>query len=114
MTLRSKQSLFVKLVAQLIDWAYAQGYEITFSEAYRPPFVAEEYARRGVGIKTSLHCSRLAIDLNLFKDGKYLTRTKDHEPLGEYWKNLHPLCRWGGDFRRRDGNHYSMTHRGRA
>ena len=114
MTLRKKQSLFVKLQAKFIEHAYAQGYELTEGEARRPRWVAEEYARRGKGIKTSNHCLRLAKDWNLFKDGEYLTKTEDHRQLGEYWKNLHPLCRWGGDFQRRDGNHYSMEHGGRA
>jgi len=52
----------------------------------------------------------LAVDLELFKDGAYLTKTEDHKALGEYWKTLHELCRWGGDFD--DGNHYSLTHGG--
>ncbi|MEO0166595.1 MAG: M15 family metallopeptidase [candidate division WOR-3 bacterium] len=101
MTLREKQSLFVKLVAQLILWAYEQGYELTFGDAY---------AQSGHK-PNSNHYIRLAIDLNLFKDGKYLTQTEDHKLLGEYWESLHPLCRWGGRFR--DGNHYSLEHEGR-
>ena len=62
----------------------------------------------------SVHKQRLAIDLNLFKGGVYQTSTEAHKPLGEYWKSLHPLCRWGGDFSTPDGNHYSMAHEGRA
>ena len=114
MTLRQKQSVFAELVAQLIVKAYEMGYEVTFGEAWRNPRVAEKYSEWGIGIKSSLHCSRLAIDLNLFRDGKLLKDTEDHRPLGQYWKTLDPLCRWGGDFRRRDGNHYSMAHGGRA
>ncbi len=114
MTLRQKQSLFARLIATLITWAYSEGYEITLSEAYRTPEQARLNAMRGTGIVSSLHCKRLAFDLNLFKDGKYLTKTEDHRFLGERWKQMHPLCRWGGDFQRRDGNHYSLTHGGRA
>lgn len=101
MKLREKQSLFVILVADLINYAYTQGYELTFGDAYRYPDCP-------YGRKTSLHKSRLAIDLNLFKGGKYLTTTEDHRPLGEYWESLHPLCSWGGRFN--DGNHYSLRH----
>ena len=114
MTLRQKQSLFAELFAELILWAISQGYEVTHGETWRPTFTAEEYARRGIGIKTSNHGKRLAGDLNLFLGGKYLTTTEDHRPLGEKWKTMDPLCRWGGDFRRRDGNHYSLEHGGRA
>jgi hypothetical protein len=112
MTLRQKQSLFARLVARLIDQATALGYEVTFGEAYRSPEEAARLAKLGKGIANSLHTQRLAIDLNLFRDGVYLTSTKSHEPLGEWWEEQHELCRWGGRFR--DGNHYSLAHGGRA
>ncbi len=105
MTLQEKQSLFVKLVGKLITWAYYGGYdyELTFGDAYRSPEVTYGHSK-------SVHRLRLAIDLNLFKDGKYLDQTEDHRPLGNYWESLHPLCRWGGHFK--DGNHYSLEHEG--
>jgi hypothetical protein len=112
MTLGEKQRLFTQLVGKLIDWAYAQGYELTFAEAYRTPEQAALNAQSGAGISNSLHMKRLAVDLNLFHDGAYLSHSEDHRPLGEFWKSLHPLCRWGGDFSRPDGNHYSLTHEG--
>lgn len=112
MTLREKQSFFVSLVAALVRHAMQQGYELTFGEAYRPAETAALYAKHGKGIANSLHTQRLAIDLNLFKDGKYLSSTESHRPLGEWWEQQHPLCRWGGRFK--DGNHYSLEHGGRA
>ncbi len=111
MTLREKQSLFVRLVAQLIEFAYHSGYELTFGEAYRSPEEAARLAKLGgIAIKDSNHIIKLAIDFNLFQHGVYLDKTEDHKLLGEYWKTLHPLCRWGGDFH--DGNHYSLEHNG--
>jgi hypothetical protein len=110
-TLRQKQSLFVRLVGLLISEAYARGYELTFGEAWRTLEQARLNAATGKGISNSLHIDRLAIDLNLFRDGKFLSRTEDHRPLGEWWEKLHPLCRWGGRFN--DGNHYSIEHNGR-
>lgn len=112
MTLREKQSLFAMLVAQLLLEAHHRGYQVTFGEAYRSPEEAARLAKLGKGILASLHIQRLAIDLNLFKDGKYLTSTEAHRPLGEWWEALHELCRWGGRFK--DGNHYSLTHGGKA
>ena len=115
LTLGQKQRLFTKLQAQLVLWAYEQGYELTLGDAFR-----DERVHGAMGVKKSYssanssHKERLAIDLNLFKNGTYLTTTEAHKPLGEYWKSLHPLCRWGGDFSTPDGNHYSMTHGGRA
>jgi hypothetical protein len=111
-TLREKQSLFVLLVAQLIIEAHRRGYELTFGDAYRSPEEARRLSLLGIGLRNSLHCSRLAIDLNLFKDGTFLASTEDHRPLGEWWEQQHALCRWGGRFH--DGNHYSLTHEGRA
>lgn len=65
------------------------------------------------GIKNSVHQLGLAVDLNLFKDGVYLQTSEDHATLGAFWKTLHPLARWGGDFRPNpDGNHYSFEYNG--
>lgn len=92
MTLREKQSRFVYMVALLIFKATELGYEFTFGDAY---------AKSGHSIN-SQHYVRLAVDLNLFKDGEYLTKTEDHLPLGEYWESIGGI--WGGRFE--DGNHY--------
>lgn len=114
MTLREQQSLFVRLVGSLIEHAYASGYELTFGETWRTPEQARLNAAAGRGVSNSLHLDRLAIDLNLFRDGQFLSKTEDHRPLGEFWKSLHPRCMWGGDFKdskgqpKPDGNHYSM------
>lgn len=112
MTLREQQCLFTELVAKLITWAYANGYELTLGEAWRTPEQAKLNAAKGAGIANSLHITRLAIDLNLFRDGVFLDSTEHHRALGNYWKSLHPLARWGGDFSRPDGNHYSLERDG--
>jgi hypothetical protein len=96
MSLRERQSKFVLMVATLINYAYGQGYELTFGDAF---------AKDGHS-KNSFHYRRLAIDLNLFRDGKYLTNTRDHAILGAYWKSIGGS--WGGDFKSPDGNHYSL------
>jgi len=101
MTLRQKQSKFVRMVADLIIWAYDNGYEMTFGDAY----VSTRTGHR----QGSLHYDRLAIDLNLFKDGEWLQDTEEHQPLGEYWESIGGT--WGGRFN--DGNHYSLEHGGR-
>lgn len=122
MTLGDKQRLFTLLVSQLIDHAYHNmGYELTFGEAYRTPEQAAINASKGIGIKNSVHTKRLAVDLNLFLDTSpdkdddiYQTNSEAYKELGQYWKTLHPLCRWGGDFHKPDGNHFSMEHEGVA
>jgi hypothetical protein len=114
MTLRQKQSTFVKLVALLILQADAFGYELTFGEAYRSPEEAKRLAKLGKGIINSLHTSRLAIDFNLFENGKYLTKSEDYKKLGDFWESLSGdnfTCHWGGHFG--DGNHFSIGYGGR-
>jgi len=111
MRLFEKQSLFAFMVPRLIDKAFEMGYEVTLGDAYRDPRLHGKVGeKKGYGHSKSCHKSRLAIDLNLFKDGKFLTHTDDHKELGEWWEQQHELCRWGGRFN--DGNHYSMEHEG--
>lgn len=109
MTLGEQQRLFTRLVGILIEYTYQQGYELSFGPTLRTQVEADKNAASGAGISHSLHLISLAVDFNLFKDGKWLQETSDHVILGTYWKSLHPLCRWGGDFNPKpDGNHYSM------
>ena len=97
MTTGQKQRKFTLMTAHLILFAYEQGYELSFGDAARMD---------GKGhVDGSFHYKRLAVDFNLFKDGEYLTTTKAHEVLGEFWKSIGGS--WGGDFKRKDGNHYS-------
>lgn len=99
MTERQKQSLFIKLLPRLIDMAHDLGYELTGGDLHSK----ESYLVHKVD---SQHYRRLAIDLNLFKDGVFLKNTEDHRLLGDYWESLNPLCRWGGRYG--DGNHYEI------
>ena len=101
MTLREKQVKFTHMVALLILHAEQLGYELTLGDCYRDD-------RCPYGLKNSLHKKRLAVDLNLFKDGNYLTLTNDYLPLGKYWESIGGT--WGGRFQ--DGNHFSLTHDG--
>ena len=114
MTLRQKQSAFASLIPKLIFKALSLEFEVTLGEAYRSPEEAARLAKLGKGIKESLHTLKLAIDLNLFRNGKYLSSTESHRELGEWWEeqsNDEIVCHWGGRFG--DGNHYSVGHGGK-
>ena len=70
--------------------------------------MAALYASQGRGIAFSQHTKRLAVDLNVFTNGKYRRDCAPHKELGEYWEMLDHRNRWGGRFNRDDCNHYEM------
>ena len=111
------------MVGRLIEFAYGAGYEVTLGDAkafnlwtfvlplLKPLLSKKQYKwlRAKAHSKKSFHYKQLAIDLNLFRNGRYLKTTAAHKPLGDFWKSLDPKCTWGGDFKRKDGNHYSYS-----
>ena len=90
------QNKFSTMIARLILYAQNLRYYVTCGDFY---------ATSG-HIVGSKHYIRLAADLNLFKDGKYLKTTFDHYPLGLYWEKRGGI--WGGRFKNPDGNHYEI------
>jgi hypothetical protein len=109
LTLLQKQFRFSQMVAALVIVAVERGFQVTLGDAYRDPRVFGPMGvRKGYGQGRSAHKQRLAIDLNLFKDGQYLQGTEAHRELGLWWE-AQGGC-WGGRFE--DGNHYSLEHEG--
>ncbi len=122
MRLQDKQAIFASYVGKLIVYINEQGYEVTFGDAWafdvRPVIEylqsvggAEDLIKLLISRKHSKHSKhykKLGIDLNIFRDGKYLSKTEDHRPFGEYWESLDHKCVWGG--RIKDGNHYQYGH----
>lgn len=110
-TLRQKQSRFAAAVPTLIAKAIELGYEVTLGDAFRDPRVFGEMGDfKGYGQASSCHKLKLAIDLNLYKNGTYLDDTESHRQLGEWWESQGEGYCWGGRFK--DGNHYSFEHNG--
>lgn len=100
--LGDKRKLFTSLIPRLIDKMIADGYQ---------PMIGKDGLKH---MANSLHYEGLAMDIDLTKDGVYLADTAAHRPFGEYWESLHIACRWGGRFKKADGNHYSVAFLGRA
>lgn len=115
MSLLEKQQIFSKLLARFLQDLFARGYEVTLGEAWRPQEMADIYASQGRGSKNSLHIIRLAVDLNIFYQGRFLTTKEELEIPGKLWKayttSLAQTC-WGGDFKTPDANHFSIFHNG--
>lgn len=126
MTLGEKQRLFVKNIGELIAYAYANGFELSFGEVYRTPEQQKIYFESGRSkTMNSRHLDRLAVDFNFFKNGqmlfkdpaKYVDDANLIKPLGNFWVLLHADNVWGGDWDRdndvvdekfRDPYHFEM------
>jgi len=112
MRLGEKQELFARLIAEHIIWLYSKGYAVRGGDWFRDARVHGKVGvKKGYGAAYSMHKDKCALDINLFKDGKFLTSTAGHLESGEKWESRHALCCWGGRFD--DGNHYSITDGGR-
>lgn len=115
MTLGEKQRAFARLTTvRLYPKLFELGFEFTYGDAFRDPRVHGAIGvKMGYGHRSSAHKNKLAIDLNLYRNGAFLTRTEDHRQLGEFWESLGTaelVTCWGGRFD--DGNHYSVLHDG--
>lgn len=110
MKLWQKQALFSVNLSLLIQKIMQEGKFCSIGEVYRTKEQAQWYAEKGLGIKNSLHCKKLAVDINLFDaKGNYLTQLEDYEIFGEYWCDLHVDNIWGGSFLRRDMGHFEFN-----
>jgi hypothetical protein len=113
MSLNEKQVLFTKTFGRLLSFAARKNISLILAEAYRTPEQAKIYAEQGKGITKSCHTKKLAVDLFIYKkDGTISWDPEDYRVLGEHWKSLHELARWGGDFKNRDAVHFSFEHNG--
>lgn len=106
MGLNEKQWEFSRMVADLIQEAVHMGFEVSLGEAHRPAVTAAYYAAIGKGVTNSFHGKRLAIDLMLFRGGKFLTDPRDYQQVGIYWESRGGT--WGGRFKKRDAVHFSL------
>lgn len=99
------QRQFMRTMSIFLPWLESQpGVELT----------SGDWKAHDGHMVNSVHYVGLAADLNLFINGEYITDTERWRSFGEYWKTLHPLARWGGDFPKPDGNHVSFAYQGRA
>lgn len=54
-------------------------------------------------VRHSKHQDKLAADIFLLEEGKFITDVESYRPLGNFWKSLDPKNRWGGDFEKLGG-----------
>lgn len=141
MALGSEQERFASMLPKLIQKMESDGYKVRIGDVwahdvngmisfmeniiiYLPDNLLEQRMRHIQTLKdmrhspNSCHYLKIAADINLFKDGAYLTKTEDHKAFGEFWESLGGT--WGGRFGETengkgdgwDANHYSIEHLG--
>jgi len=99
--LSEKQFIFVGMVAEFLTAIVAckeiTGVTVSLGEVHRTEYQQRRYVATGKS-KTykSKHRQRLAIDLNMFINGKYVTDARKYRILGELWEKIGG--RWGGRF----------------
>ena len=98
--LLDKQFQFCEILPKLLEEILRRGYKYTLGCAY---CVKERHHRNG-----SCHYVRLAIDINLFKDGVWLKDGSGHDELHDFWLKLGGAKPVPGDL-----NHYSVEYLGR-
>jgi hypothetical protein len=106
-------------MSRLIIWCFENGYELTGGELLRTKEQQTLYFEGLTIIKVnsniklvkhdrlsktmfSKHLKKLAIDLNVFRDGKLLSKKEDFKPIADYWRSLDKMNEsgydWGWDF----------------
>jgi len=123
----NEQVEFARDIGELIAYSEEIGVELTFGEPYRPKtqqllyFMGRTLQRVGNTLRVSkaprrsatmnsMHMKRLAVDFNLFVDGKLTWDIEDYRPLGEFWEELSPKNKWGGNWTKfRDAPHFQRS-----
>lgn len=99
MSLSTQQQIFTQNIGKLIEWATCNEYGLTFGHAWRSPEEQQRLVDEGKSqTMNSKHLKRLAVDFNVFINGKLTWDWHKIKPLGDYWESLHKDNRWGGDF----------------
>lgn len=144
MSLSAARCVFTRALGRLLVEADRLGLEVAIDEAKRPEIAARwnashcrvwsggkrcelatnapihrettpgGHAFRPIGLLNSTHRDGLAADLIIYIGGRPSSNRAHFEPLGVFWTGLHPMLRWGGDFKGfPDLGHFSHEWQGR-
>ncbi len=102
-----RQALFAQKLGEFLTWLFANGFEVTLGGAY-------DKEGEGGHKPNSVHSDRMAIDLNIYLAGLWMDGNGDWQAphwqkIGAQWKSNGDIFKWGGDFKIKDFNHFSVT-----
>ena len=115
MTRREHRVKFTHDVALLLQHGNKErGWEVALHYAYRSREEQWRLFDSGVSrTRNGQHPEGLAVDLVLYIDGRWQTRTEAYTPLGMFWQGLDPMNGWGGSLWAKsdfyDGGHFQRT-----
>lgn len=116
------RAAFTRAIGRLLVWAdedpSMSGFEVAFGEGLVAVTDAADHDWDGPHIPGGGHYTGLGVDLLVYNattgafvaDGSHPA----YRRLGEQWRRLHYLARWGGDFGTPDPDHFSFTWNGKA
>lgn len=117
--LGQKQELFAQLWSTFLAWFHLHPtWRMRFAEGYVGDTDGADGDHDGPHMEGGAHYHKLAQDFDFFlveMGSSRLHLDKDHpfwHECGEFWLSLHPFCRWGGHFKVKDYDHFSLEHNG--
>lgn len=112
---------FTRAITQLVLWADTDpamsGYEVAFGEGLVAVTDARDGDHDGPHMAGGGHYTGLGMDLLVYNHiGIYIADGAHpaYRRLGEKWRRIHYLARWGGDFSTPDPDHFSFAWGGKA
>lgn len=112
---------FTRAIVELLHWADTDpsmaGYEVAFGEGLVALTDAADGDHDGPHLDGGAHYTGLGFDLMIYNTiGVYISDGSHpaYRRLGEKWRRIHWLARWGGDFTKADPNHFSFAWGGMA
>jgi hypothetical protein len=124
-SLGEKQEAFAKNWGRFLTWFHSHPtWRMRMQEGYVGDTDAADGDYDGPHMKGGAHYLKIGIDFAFFvlvldQRGIEVSRTQlitSHpfwNECGTQWKSYDPDNRWGGDFTKKDYNHFSMIHEGK-
>lgn len=121
MKLWQERCAFTRAIGQLLVWADTDpamaGYEVALGEGLVAVTDASDGDHDGPHMAGGAHFTGTGQDLLIYTAAGAFIADGAHPAyrlLGEKWRRLHFLARWGGDFSKPDSDHFSFAWGGKA